>query len=384
MKRILIITVILSVFFISCSKDSTVIIPENEATLFSVNNNAEELKLRIDYPNQTIEFTETKNPIFYTLVASIKPNTINGNVLSASGISNKGNHVYLSFHTNGKPITGEILTLDVSNPNQVEILQSLTSNIFDFNDLKISKDQSKLWACGDELINNKSKAFAIEFPLNMNIPDENTNWKKNFDAYSGNSITDTYSREGEYLWITSGSNGGMSVFEQSNASGDAVFSINANDVKHFTAGREYGVLLIGQGNNLSTIRVFDLSSVFNYTDYEIPYDVTHLGKNGVHIDRNIAYLAMGDDGMVVFDLQQGIITGVFKSEESGYANSVYAEKEKIYIAYGSAGLYILDKRTLQSLGNWNYEGSCNYVCVDHGMVYVANGSGEGFFILKEN
>lgn len=383
MKRILLITVILSIFFLSCTKESSPVL-ESNASLFSINDNAEELKLRIDYPNQTIEFTETKRPLFYTLVASIKPNTINGNILSASGISNHGNHVYLSFHTNGKPIAGEILTLDVSTPDEVEILQSLTSNIFDFNDLKISKDQSKLWACGDELINNKSKAFAIELPLDMNIPDANANWKKNFDAYSGNSITDTYSREGEYLWITSGSNGGMSVYDQNNTNQEAVFSQDANNSKHFTAGREYGVLLIGQGNNLSTIRVFNLSSVFVYTDYEIPYDVTHLGKNGVHIDRNIAYLAMGDDGLVVFDLKHGIITGVFKSEESGYANSVYAEKEKIYLAYGSAGLYIIDKRSLQSLGNWNYEGSCNYVCVDHGMVYIANGSGDGFLILKEN
>ena len=220
--------------------------------------------------------------------------------------------------------------------------------------------------------------------MDMNIPNEEISWTKSIAAYSANSITPSVNGTGEFLWISSGSNGGLDVFDQANPNDDAVFSFEANNCKHFSAGRDYGVIIVGVSSNLSIMRVFDLNSDFEYTDYEIPYDVTNLGKNGIHIDKSTAYLAMGDDGLVVFDLRDGLVTDVFKIDGPGNLNSVYAEKETLYLAYGSAGLYIVDKNTMTSLGNWQYDGSCNYVAVDHETIYIANGNGDGFLVLQKN
>jgi len=382
MKRFTIFALSLSILTISCSKHDVYPIDKEENSLL-VNNNKIDLQSRIEYLNQAVEFTKSANTLSYTLVASIKSKTINNQSLSASAVFNKDAYTYVCFHTRGESIAGEVLTIDVSSPDSVKILQSISSDIYDFNDICLSRDQSKLWLCGDENIENMGQAFAIELAVDNNIPNENISWKKNFDAYSGNSINPTYSDTENNLWISSGSNGGLNVFNIDNLAEES-FSFKADNTKHFTAGRDYGLALIGINDQLSILRVFDLKTSFEYTDYEIPYDVSNLGKNGIHIERKVAYLAMGDDGLIVFDLALGKIKSIFKIAGGGTANSVFTEKESVYIAYGSAGLIILNKPNMELLGQWKYEGSCNDVYVNHGTVYVANGSGEGFYILKEN
>jgi glutamine cyclotransferase len=159
--------------------------------------------------------------------------------------------------------------------------------------------------------------------------------------------------------------------------------MEASYTKHFDADRNWGALVFGQQENLSVIRVFDMNHLFNFTDYQIPYDVTLLGKNSLVVERNLAYLAMGSSGLVVFNLESGNIVNTFKTD-SDTANAVFVEKDYIYLAYGSAGLFILDAATIENLGNWRYEGSCNFVFVDHETVFVANGDGEGFLVLQKN
>ncbi|NOR86080.1 MAG: hypothetical protein GQ527_00580 [Bacteroidales bacterium] len=382
--RILIIILGVCLFAISCKKSDDINPVYQDTSGLSLNNDIENLKSRIAYSNEIINFSEGNKSLQYTLVASIEPHTINGHILSATSVTAENDFAYVSFHTRGETIGGEILSLDVSVPDAPVILQSATSTVYDFNDLSLSSDQSKLWVCGDELIRTWGQAFAMELSLNnSHIPQAEANWIKSFDSYSANSITPTSKNGEDLLWITSGSNGGLSVYDQNNPE-NTIYSFQERYNKHFDASRDYGVTIFGVDENSSVIRVFDLNTLFEYTDYTIPYDVTQLGKNGISVDRNMAYLAMGESGLIAFDLRNGVITDIFRADKDGLANSVFVEKDFIYLAYGAAGLFILDKRRMESLGNWDYEGSCNYVTVVHETVFVANGDVDGFLILVKN
>lgn len=369
---------------LSCNKNEQITEPNIDHQYLSINNDKNDLKSRLKFINEEINFSKSSQDLNYTLVANIEPETMNGYKLSTTSLTADNEHAYVCFHTRGEMIGGEILTIDVSIPENPQILQSARSEIMDFNDIHISANNDKLWICGDQKFGNSGGAFAMELPLDKNfIPVQNESWIKELDAYSGNSITSTSKNNADYLWITSGSNGGLNVYEQENPE-NLLYSFKENNTKHFAAGRDYGVVLFGRNENLSIIRVFNLNSNFEYIDYNIPYDITKLGKNGLFVDRNMAYLAMGDDGLIAFDLQTGQIANIFKAPKKETANSVFVEKDFIYLAYGFAGLYILDKSSMQSLGNWKYEGSCNFVHVVHETIFVANGNGDGFLVLTKN
>jgi len=367
----------------ACNKKTSITPNTINPQKLQINQNIEALSSRITYSSEAVIFSKNANGLQYTMVANIDPITINGNRLSASAITSDDQYMYICYHTKGEAIGGEILTVDVSDVNEPSILQSATSTQLDFNNLSLSTNRSKLWLCGDELVNNWGKAFAMELTLNENIPAENASWFKSLDAYSGNSITGTSKNGNDYLWITSGSNGGLQVFNQNEISEES-FSFEANNCKQFSAERYYGVMVFGVNTNLSVVRVFDLNNPFSYTDYEIPYDVSHLGKNGIAIYRRTAYLAMGEDGLIEFDLTHGVIKSIFKSDKGAYANAAFVLKDYIYLAYGQAGLYILDRGSMSSLGNWDFDGSCNDVVADRNHVYIANGDGDGFIILSKN
>lgn len=378
------IIIIVFITIISCEKEKATTPVKQSA--FTINKNTTILNDRVHYYNEPIQFensAKSSSSLNYTLVASIESPTVNGNKLSATSLCGFPGRTYVGFHTKGNDIAGELLSLDVSNPHEPIILQSAQSDIFDINDVSISKKAPQIWICGDALGNNGGQAYAMEFSLNSEFAhEEEDNWTRFSSAYSGNSITETVLDGESVLWLTSGSNGGLEVFRNTNIN-ELLIDAPANNTKHFDAGRDFGVMLIGDGENHSILRVFDLKNNLNQNDIDLPYTIDHLGKNGIFIDGQMAFLALGNSGLVIVDLKSGNIVNSFKSEE-GIANSVFVEKDYIYLAYGNAGLFILDIKNLDVLGNYKYDGSCNYVFVEHEMVYLANGDGDGFLILTKD
>lgn len=57
----------------------------------------------------------------------------------------------------------------------------------------------------------------------------------------------------------------------------------------------------------------------------------------------------------------------------GYANGVTADDNYVYVACGGYGLVILDKATGKELCHRSVGASANYVVVNNGYIYVANG-----------
>lgn len=373
---------VLALVFFSCNKVDNAIVAEKEST-FVLHTDSESLAKRIHYINEPIEFQSANKSLSYNLVASIETTIINNQKLSATSVTGDFERAYVGFHTRGGLIGGELLSLDVSNPSEPIILQSAQSDVYEINDIFLSENDPKLWICGDTKTNGNNQAYAMEFSLDANrAHGDLANWTKFSPAFSGNSITETYIGSESHLWFTSGSKGGLEVFPSSNPQ-EIIFGFDANNTKHFDANQDYGVAVIGVEENLSIVRVYNFNNDYLYNDYEIPYTLDNNAKNGIFIEDNYVYMAMGTNGMLIMDLESGQLIDMFKNSE-GMANSVYVEKDYIYVAYGKAGLFILNKETLQNLGNYVYEGSCNFVFADHDLVFISNGDGDGFLILMEN
>lgn len=381
-RRILLLTVVIS-FATSCEKNAETPIKESNPA-FDIYTNTQILNERVHYLNEAISFNKSKDDeLNYTLVASIEPPTVNGHKLSATCVNGTFGRAYVGFHAFGDAIGGELLSLDVTNPEEPIILQSAQSDHFEINDIYFSNLSSKLWICGDADEESTHQAYAMEFDLDANMAHANVeNWTKYSSSNSGNSITETMIGGESYLWFTSGKNGGLEVFPSSNPL-EIIIGFDAVITKHFDANENYGVVVIGIQDDLSIVRVYDFNNNNNFVDYQIPYTLESQAKNGIFVDNDKAYIAMGSHGLLVMNLMNGEIVSSFQAN-GGNANSVFVEKDYIYLAYGGAGLFILDKLSMENLGNYNYDGSCNFVFADHGMVYLANGNDGGFLVLKKD
>jgi hypothetical protein len=111
------------------------------------------------------------------------------------------------------------------------------------------------------------------------------------------------------------------------------------------------------------------------------------GKNVVALDGTDIYLcrgalgltriaASGDTTNFVLPFTQGVLP-------RGYVNGVYVDANYVYVAYGSAGLYVLNKKDFSVVAQHTNVGgkSANFVKVDDKYIYVAYGR-SGWHVYK--
>ena len=155
-----------------------------------------------------------------------------------------------------------------------------------------------------------------------------------------------------------------------------------NNAKHFDADGNWGVLFDGEGS-VATLDDYDMTNPFNWNTYILNYDVTQDGKNGIRVRGNSVFVAMGDDGVAEVDLLKGNVVNLYNHGGNGFANSLHVTDNYVYLAYGADGLIILDRATFQLQGQYNFEGSCNYVAKQGNNIFLANGDTDGFIVLEE-
>ena len=98
------------------------------------------------------------------------------------------------------------------------------------------------------------------------------------------------------------------------------------------------------------------------------------GKNVARLDGNNIYVCLGENGLQRYT--NGTANGNFKlSGTNSLVNGMDFDDKYIYVAYGSKGLYVLDKNTLEVMASYKYAGgkSANYVKVVNGHIFVAYG-----------
>ena len=391
-KYILYFGAALMIVLASCSKDKvqTNIQPTKDAVSLDMNSNPNDLADRIELVNTPVVFKgENLAGLNYTWVANLTPITINGITLSCSTVDGYGDKAYVGWHAAGEDVLGEISVISVADPNSPLLIQDKFFPSQEFNDIEVKANVGRIYFAGgaaQSYVTGQPAGDYAALAWSANLQSDgkvgDLNWDRLFNAYSANSITYVNNQS---VWISTGAHGGLKVIKD-NDPDNVKIDEAINNVKHFDATGEYGVLLYGVGYNESVVRVYDMTSdIYNYVaEYTIPYDVTALGKNAVDINHEFAYLAMGNDGIVKVNLTNGNVENVFDLENGGFANGVTVDFQHVYAAYGKDGLYVLDKNSFTVLGHWDYDGSCNYVKKVGDFIYIANGNVDGMIILRKD
>lgn len=346
--------------------------------------------------------------------------------MTGAGVGTNNGHQYAYFtsHVRGDVFGGEIFVVryNDTDDDDIEAEVSIFDNTADYNDLTIDANTT-LWVVGD---NNARGAIVRNVTLGdlhtlySGASDEAQATDFSMTEYnmpllgpSGNSITiplddgSTTTDESEQLWVVAGgtSYGGIAVMDKTDDTRLFTRSDRAN-AKHFdmceTSGGSgsYGAFLWGDGNffnDKSNLRIFNTSNgPFAYTDYLAgDYgDVTFEGKNAIDVDEDSSndfyvYMAMGADGVKKVDVTDGSVVDSFNGLDTfggtGLANGLVVHGEFVYVAWGASGLVILNKNTLDVVGQYNGIGSCNYVAVDtdgaEDILWAGFGTG-GMIMLK--
>lgn len=395
MKKLIILFISGVLFFgiISCEKDNDV--TKQEVTLSGNTStfitDRDILDSRLVPVNEPVSFTgKSSNELNYTWVYNITPMTVGGVTLSAAAVDGYDGAVFVGWHARGPEVYGELSILRTANPESPFMMQSVTYMGQEINDIEVKKDVNKLFIAGQANSDlsgatvGDNNAMGLGYKINNSgtiSPGNIYNWENYLSGYSANSITYVANQT---VWLSKGSQGGMTVFRDYDL-GHIKIDMSLSNAKHFDATGDYGVLLAGVGFNESILKVWDMTNLYEpMAEYTIPYDVTPLGKNGVDVNYNYAYLAMGNDGVVKVDLTDGSVVNNFDYDNGGFCNGISVDWRYVYAAYGADGLFVLDKETFDVVGHWDFDGSCNYVKKVGDYLFLANGDVDGMIMLKKD
>ena len=122
---------------------------------------------------------------------------------------------------------------------------------------------------------------------------------------------------------------------------------------------------------------FENSKTFSVSMNIKPND----GKNVVAVNDNKIYVCQSGLGLYVYDMN-GTEVGKWQmpkawNEKKGIykalCNGCFVDDNYVYLAYGSYGIVVLDKNTLEVVTHRKTQNSANYITVKDGYMYVAYG-----------
>ena len=327
-----------------------------------VNNDSDELNKRVTIFNEPIQLSNRRSAPNYIKVASVAPNVLNGNQLSATAVGFKSNKVFVSYHVRGNEYGSELLTFNVNDPSNPWIDQSITDITKDYNDLNVSSQN--IWIAGA----SRKGATAWKFPLNsFDEPTGSFDWELRVEGPSANSIERVDNSSPHEIWITAGgSTGGLYAYDAINPTTPLFERPWVDYAKHFDADGDIGVMMEGNGAVMA-LAVYDLSQPTtsftnsSHTHIHIGADITDNGKNTVRVDEasNTVFVATGDDGVYEIDVTTKQIINHYDHGGSGYVNSIDFDDNYVYVANGADGLLILDRVNFQLQGQYKFDGSAH-------------------------
>ncbi len=341
---------------------------------------------------------------------------------SATGVVVDGNNVYVCYHTNGPDQAGMLDYFTTTTDGHVTLKQSISAvdaskkNAVDWNNIVLDKEQKKLIGTGNSqkggvitsLALKDGGAFDTEAtsttgstlePLKATVLQKvpaATNGKRTGD---GNAVI----VNGDYYQVATLY--GTETFNRSDLSG--AYATQLGDAKFITKKDNNVYVSYVDGDNLkvnsyeaSNVRLDNGSTLFNAGKFETINGTN--GKSVMAVDGNDVYVCLGKNGLVKYT--NGSLSGRFIPKDAtytadadngkyaegtvvtrGYCNGVCVKDDKIYIAYGSLGLIVLNKKDMTAtteeaakatpeVARYTAGKSANFVAVDdNNNIYVAYG-----------
>lgn len=341
---------------------------------------------------------------------------------SATGVVVDGNNVYVCYHTNGATQAGMLDYFTTTTDGHVTLQQSISAvdaskkNAVDWNNIALDKEQKKLIGTGNSLKGGVITSLALKDggafdteatsttgstlePLKATVLQKvpaATSGKKTGD---GNAVI----VNGDYYQVATLY--GTETFNRSNLNG--AYATQLGDAKFITKNGNNVYVSYVDGDNLkvnsyeaSNVRLDNGSTLFNAGKFETINGTN--GKSVMAVDGNDVYVCLGKNGLVKYT--NGSLSGRFIPKDAtytadadskkysegtvvtrGYCNGVCVKGDKIYIAYGSLGLIVINKSDMTAtteeaakatpeVARYTAGKSANFVAVDdNNNIYVAYG-----------
>lgn len=374
---------------------------------FVVTNNEVELSERLALLDSDIEvrtdneqakqLTAQNNHGFsLRLVASVASPTVNGVTQQATMIDlfSEGNRAAVSYNVRGQVYNGgiDILQLPAGNSRNLRIRSGVSFTDANVNAVNVNDD--RIWSAQSSqnpaLVNEGEYSATRQFTLNgFNISSESIQ-STSLPGFAANSIKEY----GDRVYITSGDNAGLSVYNLDLSTLDEFVEID--DARWVDVNENWVVVLSG-GNN-GTIHKFNRSTMQLMDTYSFPGANTPEAKNTVEIIGDLALIAAGQSGAHLMDLSNGTILHTIPLPNAAIlgldpdrveTNAVSADEEFIFISNGEAGVYVAEASTnlnnyssgdplsVTLLGNLQFDDaeSVNHVTYRDNNLFIASGLG---------
>ena len=286
---------------------------------------------------------------------------------------------YVSYHQQGPGYSGCVEVMRVAD-DQVTLLSYMRSvESRDFNHLIV--DNNRICTVGGD---NKGGALIATIGLKDGVFQSGEADGLEVIRLKGNGNEPVHDancivRNGNYYQVAS-TNGFATLQADNMEEVNFVETPGSAKFIHMDGQGNLVTLNLGDQNDVQSAAVVNRYSAndYNFTNAALtlnngiikPVD----GKNVCKADGNDIYLCLGQNGFKRYT--NGMENGGLSLEGTNAAvNGMDYDERYLYLAYGSEGLYVLDKETLDVVACYTHSGgkSANYVKVDGGYIYVAYG-----------
>lgn len=337
--------------------------------------------------------------------------------ISATCVQTDGTNVYVSYHKRGKGRSGCLEVLNTTG-NTTTLKQFVRDhdNAIDFNHITLDQADKRLYAVG----NNKNGGFLGYVRLtDGGMIDCTSQPMGDLDSteiahktYEPLQLVKLYQAQQVANGNASSKNGGDGNcvivngdnLQVASTYGYEVYDKDLNAVSYEkTAGRAKHLCFSSDKSNVFAIHYDNTAIVDTMTEVGLVLDKFNSsdatmqsptfsveannvkpnnGKNAMCVYDGKVYVCQSMNGLYVYDAATGAQVGHYKeniySESLGHdlaicANGVAVDANYVYIAYGSRGLVVLDRKTLKKVSSFVGQRSANYVTLANGYIYVAYG-----------
>ncbi|MDT0607668.1 hypothetical protein [Croceitalea rosinachiae] len=398
MKRILLYSLLISLFIFSCSDSTTIF--EEESTNFDNEIDASVLTNSIVYDKSGVMeiyedaregaiqgrfVNEQAGDYPLSLVAQVSPPSFRGGEnLTATDVHLDGDFAYISYNTPGADYKGAVDVVNISDPASPRLTGRAYSYDKDLN--AIHYDNGYGYIVGGMDAEKSALATAnsviIKVAINngrFNTSDLAYNYQEGFNAndalVSGNS-----------LFVTSGKDGYVTEFDKNSLEiiNEAPFedlrSVVIKDGKYLVLDASIGVRILNA--QLEETSQIQIDSDFRVAD-----------KRTLDLMGDKVVVSEGENGAGIYD----IATGTFQeyipitvnpanvAESDIVTNATAFNEGAILMANGGGGLCLSEDNngTLSTVGVIELDGSINYVASRGDYIFAASGR-EGLQIIKMN
>lgn len=320
----------------------------------------------------------------YVLVlrAEVNPPPYLEQMLKASHVHIDGNRAFVAYNTEGENYLGGIEIYDISNMQKPVLIAQIVVNDADYSAL--TYHDNKIYLAGATQSTEDKDLSSPAIVEIISLENDQVVEETALLDIMGFAATDV-KIEGDKLYVTSGTNGGLSIYDLYSL--ELLETKMLDDARSIAFDQDQFVVMQGTPARIKVYNTPDGSLLESFTvgGANIPES-----KSIVDMKDNMIFIPAGSEGLKVIDAKTGqnklhIPLPEMENVKPEFmvTNGASVNEDRTFIANGAAGLYVARQQneTIRILGSVEFNASTNYVKSKDNVIFVATGTG-GLKILE--